>query len=115
EDDALVRASTAAMLADLGYVVLEAASAGEALALMDGGVGVDLLVSDHLMPGMTGADLARRVRDRWPGVPVLIITGYAEVEAIAADLPRLVKPFRQADLAQALSRLASRASMARPG
>jgi signal transduction histidine kinase/CheY-like chemotaxis protein len=115
EDDALVRASTAAMLGDLGYVVLEAVSASEALALMEGGVGVDLLVSDHLMPGMTGADLARKVRERWPGVPVLIISGYAEVEAIAPDLPRLVKPFRQADLAQALSRLTARTSVAGPG
>ena len=98
-----MRASTAAMLADLGYAVLEAVSAGEALALMEGGVGVDLLVSDHLMPGITGADLARRFKERWPGVPVLIITGYADVEAIAPDPPRLVKPFRQADLAGPVS------------
>jgi CheY-like chemotaxis protein len=112
EDDALVRASTAAMLGDLGYAVLEAISAAEALKLLEGGVGVDLMVSDHLMPGMTGADLARLVREHWPAIPVLIISGYADVEAIAADLPRLIKPFRQADLAAALAALAPRPSMA---
>jgi CheY-like chemotaxis protein len=59
----------------------------------------DLLVTDHLMPGMNGTDLARIVIDRLPGTRALIVSGYADVEGIAPDLPRLVKPFRQADLA----------------
>lgn len=55
-----------------------------------------------MMPEMTGAELAREVRARWSDVPVLIISGYAEVEGIDPDLPRVTKPFREADLAASL-------------
>ena len=103
EDDDIVRMSTADMLAEIGYKVLEASSAHEALRLLDRGLRLDVLVTDHLMPGMTGADLARAVRDRSPQTPILIVSGFAEVEGIAPDLPRLTKPFRQADLAAALA------------
>jgi CheY-like chemotaxis protein len=96
DDEELVRLSTADMLADLGYEVVEAASAEEALKIVEGGLVPDLLVSDHLMPGMTGSDLARTVMERMPGTPVLIVSGYAEAEGMAPDLPRLTKPFRQA-------------------
>jgi CheY-like chemotaxis protein len=65
----------------------------------------DLLVADHLMPGMSGADLARQVRSGCPDLPVLIISGYAEADGIAPDLPRLTKPFRNAELAQSLASL----------
>ena len=105
DDDELVRTSTADMLADLGYAVAEAASAGEALRFMDAGHRFDLLITDHLMPGMTGTELAREVRDRRPGTPVLIVSGYADIDGVASDLPRLVKPFRQADLAAKLGEL----------
>ncbi|MEN3746023.1 PAS domain S-box protein [Sphingomonas sp. HF-S3] len=99
DDEDIVRASTADMLIDLGYEVIEAASAEQALQLIEGGLIPDLLVTDHLMPGMNGTDLARIVIDRLPGTRALIVSGYADVEGIAPDLPRLVKPFRQADLA----------------
>jgi len=112
EDDALVRASTSAMLADLGYAVIEAISGQEALKVLEGGVAIDILVTDHLMPGVTGAELARTVGSRWPAIRTLIISGYADVDEIAPDLPRLVKPFRQADLAAALRTLAFRPSPA---
>jgi DNA-binding response OmpR family regulator len=49
---------------------------------------------------MSGANLAREARLLKPGLPVLIVSGYAEVEGIAPDLPRLVKPFRAAELAE---------------
>jgi PAS domain S-box-containing protein len=107
DDEELVRMSTADMLAEFGYEVVEAASAAEALAKLDGGLEFDLLVTDHMMPGMNGADLAREVRDRVPGKPVLIVSGYAETEGIAPDLPRLTKPFRQADLAACLVSMAA--------
>jgi PAS domain S-box-containing protein len=107
DDEELVRMSTADMLAEFGYEVVEAASAAEALAKLDGGLVFDLLVTDHMMPGMNGADLAREVRDRVPGKPVLIVSGYAETEGIAPDLPRLTKPFRQADLAACLVSMAA--------
>ena len=66
------------------------------------------MVTDHLMPGVTGADLARTFRQTWEHVRVLIISGYAEVEGIEPDLPRLTKPFREAALAEALVRLDAR-------
>lgn len=102
DDEDLVRMSTADMLNDLGFDVLEAGSAEEALKLMEAGNAPDLLVTDHLMPGMNGADLARQARLLLPGLPVLVVSGYAEVDGITPDLPRLTKPFRSADLAASL-------------
>ncbi len=66
DDEKIVRASTADMLVELGYQVIEAASATEALALVESGTHFDLLLTDHLMPSMTGTDLARKIRERWP-------------------------------------------------
>ncbi len=108
EDEDLARASTAEMLFDLGYAVVEAASAEEALRLIDGGLTPELLVTDHLMPGMSGTELAQVVRQSQPRVQVLIVSGYAELEGIAADLPRLTKPFRNADLVAILTTLTPR-------
>jgi PAS domain S-box-containing protein len=105
DDEELVRMSTADMLNDLGYEVIEASSAEEALALLSSGTRADVLVTDHLMPGMSGADLAREVRKIKPGLPILIVSGYAEADGIAPDLPRLTKPFRNADLAEQLAGL----------
>jgi CheY-like chemotaxis protein len=105
DDEDIVRASTADMLSDLGYAVVEAASAEEALALIDGGLAPDVLITDHLMPGMIGTDLAQVLKETRPALPVLIISGYAEDEGIASDLPRLTKPFRQGELAASLSKL----------
>ena len=103
DDEDIVRASTKAMLEDLGYVVIEACSAQEALKIIDGGRSFEWLITDHLMPGMTGADLARAVRQRSGEVRVLVVSGYADVEDIAPDLPRLSKPFGVDDLAQRLA------------
>ena len=97
--------STADMLADLGYKVVEFACAEETLKAIDGGLAVDLLISDHLMPGMNGTDLIREIRARRPGLPALLVSGYAEAEGIAPDLPRLTKPFRQVDLAASIAAL----------
>ncbi len=102
DDEELVRASTADMLTELGYAVVEAGSAEEALRLIVMGQHFDVLMTDHLMPGMTGTELAREVRRRRPGVQVLLVSGYADVDGIAPDLPRLVKPFRKLDLAAKL-------------
>lgn len=104
DDEDLVRSSTAHMLADLGYSVVEAASAKDALRLFEGGLLPDLLVTDHLMPGMSGVDLVRRILATH-ATQALIISGYADVEGIAPDLPRLVKPFRQIELEQAIAAL----------
>jgi CheY-like chemotaxis protein len=105
EDEDLVRLSTADMLTEIGFVVIETASAEEALAVLRDGVDISAVVTDHLMPGMTGVNLAQLVRETWPHTPVLIVSGYAEDEGIASDLPRLSKPFRKADLTGSLASL----------
>jgi CheY-like chemotaxis protein len=105
DDEDLVRMSTADMLLELGYEVVEAQSAEQALRLVSGGLHPDLVVTDHLMPGISGVDLARDLRGRWPDLPVLIVSGYAEVEGLAPGLPRLSKPFRSAELAKSLAAL----------
>ena len=108
DDEDLVRSSTAEMLIDVGYSVVEAESAEQALRLVNSGLRPDVLVTDHLMPGMSGVELAGALKDRLPNLPVLIVSGYAETEGIAPDLPRLEKPFRRSDLVNALSEIATK-------
>ncbi len=59
------------------------------------------------MPGLSGTELVRELRVLRPNLRVLVVSGYAEVEGVAPDLPRLIKPFRQADLAAKLADLRS--------
>lgn len=106
DDEALVRESTADMLLDLGYEVVEAASGEEAMRLLREDRHFDVLVTDHLMPGLTGTDLARVARTLCPGMPVLLVSGYGEREGLDPDLPRLTKPFRKDELAASLADLA---------
>ena len=108
DDEEIVRGTAAEMLKALGYAVRQVESAEAALALLDRGLVPDLLVTDHLMPGMTGTDLARHVQARIGPVPTLIVSGYADVEGLARDYAHLPKPFRQADLARALTMLGVR-------
>ena len=105
DDEELVRASTAAMLADLGFTVIEADSAAAALAAIEGGARVDALVTDYLMPGTNGGELVLAARALRPGLPALVVTGYANSSALDAALPRLATPFRQAELASAVAAL----------
>ena len=107
DDEPLVRASTADMLADLGYRVVEAEDAAQALRKLDEEIAIQILVTDHLMPEMTGAELVVAARRRRPGLPSLIISGYAEEAGISPDFARLTKPFRQAELAEKLAALAA--------
>ena len=107
DDEALVRASTADMLTELGYEVVEAESGQDALALVDLRL-PDLVITDHLMPGLSGTDLAMILATERPGLPVLIVSGYADLDGLPTDLPRLTKPFRQADLAERLAELKPR-------
>ena len=60
------------------------------------------------MSGMNGVELAREARESHSFLPVLVVSGYAEVEGIAPDLPRLTKPFRNAELAEKVSALLAR-------
>lgn len=115
DDEELVRASTAHMLTELGYRVIEANRAEEALKLAEAEPALNLLVTDYLMPGTNGADLARAIRLERPDLPVLIISGYADADGIAPDLPRLTKPFRQDELAAKIGTLSRRAQGAYSG
>jgi signal transduction histidine kinase len=105
DDDALVSLGTAAMLEDLGHTVAEASSAMQALAILQSGTRVDLVITDHAMPGMSGLELARRLKESYPTLPVILATGYAELPDDTEnrpDLPRLSKPYSQSDLAAAI-------------
>ncbi|MBB5712649.1 PAS domain S-box protein [Sphingomonas xinjiangensis] len=105
DDEELVRMSTGDMLHDLGYTVIEASSGEEAMLLIEAETSFDLLVTDHLMPGMNGTDLALAARTLRPGLPVLVVSGYAENEGVDPRLSRLAKPFRKDELAASLAQL----------
>jgi signal transduction histidine kinase len=110
DDDALVMMGTAAMLEDLGHTVRECSSGAEALEALESEPAFDLVVTDQSMPGMTGLELARRIRDARPGMPVLIASGHAELPPLEAKtLPLLTKPFTQEQLQRALQDALSRA------
>jgi YesN/AraC family two-component response regulator len=83
------------MLTELGFSIVEASSAEEALKLLESGSPVDVLITDHLMPGMSGAALAYEVRERWPLIRTVVISGYADADGIDPQLLRLNKPFRR--------------------
>jgi signal transduction histidine kinase len=103
DDDDAVRTTTADILEDLGYSVLQAATADAALELLEGNGAIDLLLTDVVMPGISGPALARRARASRALLPVVFISGYADPEGIASEEPlgRLVrKPFRTSDLRQ---------------
>jgi CheY-like chemotaxis protein len=103
DDEPHIRAITAEMLTELGFDVHEANSSEAALAAVQAGLVPDILVTDHLMPGMTGVELAYAVRALRPDARALIISGFAEVESLDPSLNRLAKPFVQSDLAAALA------------
>jgi PAS domain S-box-containing protein len=104
DDEDLVRAATAEMLRDLGHQTTEAAGGAEALARLGAGLAADIVITDYKMPYMDGEELARRVRESRPDMPVLVITGYIGSSDIVSHLPRLAKPYGQAELAAALGR-----------
>ena len=102
DDDDLVLTNTAGMLEELGHTVFQAGSGADAMRMLAEG-DVDLVITDHAMPHMTGAQLADALDESHPGLPVIIITGYAELPPHATKRLRLDKPFRQAELARMLS------------
>lgn len=94
DDDALVLTTTVFMLESLGHQVVDSMSGADALARLEADAGFDLVITDHAMPGMTGSELARRIREAWPTLPVLLASGYAELPDQAGEaLPRIEKPF----------------------
>ena len=120
DDDAMVRLLLAAHLEDVGYDIVQASDGLDALARLDGGEPVDLLVTDFAMPGMNGLALIQEARKRLPDLPVLLLTGYADAGVRdrfanneTSDTVMLRKPVSPIELAsRAAALLASRAQVA---
>lgn len=109
DDDALVRTGTVAMLEDLGHLPREASSASQALEFLADGPNCDLVITDHAMPGMTGAELARHLRSVFPGLPIILASGYAEFSEDhgLGRMLRMKKPFTQEQLRAAMDQALS--------
>jgi PAS domain S-box-containing protein len=96
DDDPDVRAFIVAALEEQGYRVREASDGEEGLAKVDFEK-PDLIIVDFIMPGMSGADIAKKIREDLPEQHILFVSGYSETEAVkrtAPDAPLLTKPFR---------------------
>jgi PAS domain S-box-containing protein len=108
DDDPLVALNTSALLEELGHTVYSAPSALLALDILRREKKIDLMITDQLMPDMTGSELATRIRAENAHLPIILATGYAELAPGEADgLPRLAKPFGQRELAEAIARAVS--------
>ncbi len=101
DDDNDVREVTRSMLHDCGHRVVEAGSGGAALDMLERDPSIELLIVDFAMPGMNGAELARRVQGKHPDLPVLFITGFADRSALGgiSETQILRKPFRPDEIA----------------
>ncbi|QOZ31242.1 ATP-binding protein [Bradyrhizobium sp. CCBAU 53421] len=106
DDDPLIAMSTMEMLEDLGHRVIGASSGPHALDILRSDQEIDLMMTDHVMPGMTGIELAVASREVRPHLIVLLATGYAELpDGTQVDLPRLAKPYHQDQLRERLDQL----------
>ncbi|MFO0625628.1 MAG: response regulator [Polyangiales bacterium] len=116
DDEATITRGAARLLGRLGYEVSTAASAAEALAILERGAAVDVLLTDFAMPGSSGADLLQVVRLEWPTVATILMSGHTGDPAVRAELQRsqtifLAKPFSVEELLRAVERvLAARAA-----
>jgi len=109
EDDASLRRVVVRQLDDFGYAVLEAGDAAAALKILETHA-VDVLFTDNVMPGGTsGYDLAQMALARWPGIRVLLTSGFPEFDTSGAGRPAglklLTKPYRSEDLGRALAQI----------
>lgn len=110
EDDELVREAVARGLEEAGFEVLVAANGERALAMIEAGLEVDVAFSDIVMPGrISGIDLAGILRERRPGLPVLLATGYTDQSASVPGVQVLAKPYEIGQLVEVLSDLANQA------
>jgi PAS domain S-box-containing protein len=116
EDDAQVRRSVARMLEGIGFRVVQASDGPEALARAEEGK-VDLVLTDVVMPGMLGTELAERLRARWPELPVAFQSGYtdAETHRLPPGARLLRKPFTEEALRELVAGMLSRPSAAAVG
>jgi two-component system cell cycle sensor histidine kinase/response regulator CckA len=104
DDEEAVRHLACRMLTFTGYQALEASHSREAIATLEQHAGaINLVLTDIKMPGMNGRELGRHVEQRWPGKPILYMSGFAsevfQGGLLEPDAPFLSKPFNQDDLA----------------
>jgi PAS domain S-box-containing protein len=105
DDDILVSMGAADMLLDLGHSVTEAQSAAHALKFLESDSQFDVVVTDYAMPGMNGFELAQRIKERHPRLPIILATGYAELPADRSiEFGHLPKPYTAQALAVALEK-----------
>ena len=104
DDDQLVLTGTAALIEDLGHTAIEAHSGAEALSTLAAGAHIDLVMTDHAMPSMTGLQLAQTIQEHYPGLPIILATGFAELPVDPAKfrIQKLSKPCTQQDIAIAI-------------
>ena len=94
EDDDIVRMLIVDVLEELEFTVLEAEDGGKALAILaDSGNAIDLMMTDHGLPGMDGRELSQRARQLRPALPILFASGYAETIDVPSDMHVIGKPF----------------------
>jgi len=106
EDDGLLAELAAGMFGELGFEGIVTHSAKEALEQLGGGERPRLIFSDIVMPGgISGIELARKVRDRFPELPILLTTGYSEEVGGTHGFPVLQKPYELDALAAAVGKL----------
>lgn len=110
DDEPFLRKLYCRTLEAEGWPLLEASDGASAWALLQGGSNIGLVVTDVLMPGITGADLAARILSLPHGPPVLLVSAYTADELVRYDIrvpitPLLLKPFRPAELIKAVRAL----------
>ena len=108
DDEPEVRSTVADLLGTAGHTAFQASGGREAIAWLDAGQSVDLILTDLGMPGMTGTDLARTVRRRWPHLRLGLMTGWDETEGPVGEASSVVdfvlaKPFKLSALLSAYS------------
>jgi PAS domain S-box-containing protein len=102
DDDELVLTNTCALLQDIGHTTVSARSASEALCLLEPD-SVDLVITDHAMPEMTGSELIDRIKHLAPDLPVVLASGYAEILEDRDEMRvTLAKPFDATSLKEAI-------------
>jgi len=115
DDDSLVLANAVALIEELGHEVVAAGSAQEALDLLRSRPRIRLMLTDHAMPHMTGAELVDAARREFPQLAVILASGYAELQSqMPAFVLRLTKPFGQAELSRAIALAIERTAPPRP-
>jgi CheY-like chemotaxis protein len=107
EDNPLVGAMASTMLSSMGYSPIVVINASSAIAELERPDPIALLLTDILLPGgVTGVDLARQARRRWPDLPILFMSGFADPSLVPDDFRAntklLMKPFRLGQLSEAI-------------